>query len=558
MEKTIEYGNENISSLKGADMVRRRPGAIFGSDGQDGCRHTVFEILSNAVDEAREGHGNIINVTRYDDGSIEIEDFGRGYFVDWNQNAGRYNWEILFCELHTGGQYRNSVDANQGLGLNGVCATQYASEYMNVWISRDGYDYTLHFERGENIGGLMKKESSRNKTGSRIQWRLDREVFNDIDIPLEYFVDTLKRQAAANAGIKFRLRYERNGRMDTFDFHHESGVMNHAWESTGEGAIAAPRSRNAGRPDRTKKRVMPVEGNEKKKTGFFGWLASLVKTVGGGFKHSEQKQNRQLEKLSNDLCYSLLHDNLVAQKLKDTVPITYSAKTVNIGRLDRVGGKFVAPAQSADGERSLQSALDKDIEVYKNRAEFANSLLHEIGERDIKGREAEQKRYRADLIRRAEGFFDKLNKNNPLYLSRSRRFWEIDKPMEATCNFLVREYNAGSTNAIQKYAEAYFNGNQRQADSLFKLCKKHDYDNPNLGTMLRDMAFQSNVRISDTPVTPVTPAEPVVNRDAQKDAVVEDHPVTVKYLQGYSRSHVTMDEAPTDEAPTTERLRRAG
>ena len=83
-KRPAEYGNESISSLKGADRVRKRPGVIFGSDGLEGCQHAVFEILSNSIDEAREGHGDIITLTRYEDKSIEVEDFGRGCPVDWN------------------------------------------------------------------------------------------------------------------------------------------------------------------------------------------------------------------------------------------------------------------------------------------------------------------------------------------------------------------------------------------------------------------------------------------------------------------------------------------
>ena len=88
---TAAYGNDSISQLKGADRVRKRPGVIFGSDGLDGCEHAVFEILSNSIDEAREGHGDTITLTSYEDGSIEVEDFGRGCPVDWNPVAERWN-----------------------------------------------------------------------------------------------------------------------------------------------------------------------------------------------------------------------------------------------------------------------------------------------------------------------------------------------------------------------------------------------------------------------------------------------------------------------------------
>ena len=187
------YGNESISALKGADRVRKRPGVIFGSDGLEGCEHAVFEILSNAIDEAREGHGSLITVTRYEDKSIEVEDFGRGCPVDWNEKEQKFNWELVFCELYAGGKYGNSEGDNYeySLGLNGLgsCATQYASAYFDAVIHRDGYEYALHFEKGENVGGLQKTPYAGKKTGSRFHWKPDLEVFTDIGIPLDYYRD---------------------------------------------------------------------------------------------------------------------------------------------------------------------------------------------------------------------------------------------------------------------------------------------------------------------------------------------------------------------------------
>ncbi len=245
MKKAVDYGNESISSLKGADRVRRRPGVIFGSDGLEGCQHAVFEILSNAIDEAREGHGHLITLTRHADMSIEVEDSGRGCPVDFNQAEGRYNWELVFCELYAGGKYHNNEDENYefSLGLNGLgaCATQYASEYMDVSVWRDGYEYQLHFEKGDNIGGLSKEPTTRKKTGSRIRWKPDREVFTDIDIPLSFFADTLKRQAVVNAGVTFRLRFESSADVHNEDFLYSDGIMDYVRELAGLDAFAEPR-----------------------------------------------------------------------------------------------------------------------------------------------------------------------------------------------------------------------------------------------------------------------------------------------------------------------------
>ena len=243
-QKKTDYGNESISALKGADRVRKRPGVIFGSNDIVGCQHAVFEILSNAIDEAREGHGDVITVTRYADHSIEVEDFGRGCPVDWNEKEQKYNWELVFCELYAGGKYGTGGDNYEfSLGLNGLgsCATQYASEFFDAVIHRDGTEYTLHFEKGENIGGLKKEPWSGKKTGSKFHWKPDLEVFTDIDIPLDYFTDVIKRQAVVNSGILFRLRNEVvPGKFETTEFKYENGIVDYVGEIAGENALTQP------------------------------------------------------------------------------------------------------------------------------------------------------------------------------------------------------------------------------------------------------------------------------------------------------------------------------
>ena len=255
MTKQQTYGNDSIASLKGADRVRKRPAVIFGSDGLEGCEHAVFEILSNAIDEAREGHGDTIIVTRYLDHSIEVEDFGRGCPVDWNEAEGRYNWELVFCELYAGGKYQNNAggDYEYSLGLNGLgaCATQYASKYFDAVIRRDGYRYDLHFEHGELVGEMKKSPADRKKTGSLFRWLPDLDVFTDIDVPVEFFEDTLKRQAVVNAGVTFRFRREiAPGKFDTRDFLYEKGILDYVTELTENGAMTMPQYWEAERKGR--------------------------------------------------------------------------------------------------------------------------------------------------------------------------------------------------------------------------------------------------------------------------------------------------------------------
>ena len=247
MAKKNVYDNESISSLKGADRVRKRPGVIFGSDGLEGCEHAVFEILSNAIDEARGGHGRLITVTRFLDRSVQVEDMGRGCPVDWNEKEGRYNWELVFCELYAGGKYDNENSENYefSLGLNGLgsCATQYASRYMDVTVYREGKEYRLHFERGEIVGKLESTELTTNKkrTGTTIRWLPDLEVFTDIAVPLDYYQDVMKRQAVVNAGVTFRLRNETApGKFDTQEFLYENGIADYIRELAGDDALTEP------------------------------------------------------------------------------------------------------------------------------------------------------------------------------------------------------------------------------------------------------------------------------------------------------------------------------
>ena len=244
MAKKQEYGNESIKSLKGADRVRKRPAVIFGSDGLEGCEHSVFEIMSNSIDEAREGYGNRICVTRFLDGSVEVQDFGRGIPVDYNKNEDKYNWELLFCEMYAGGKYDNGGDNYEfSLGLNGLglCATQYASEYMEAEIHTDGYKYTLHFEKGENIGGLKKEKYDKKDTGKRIKWKPDLDVFTDINIPIEYFQETIKRQAIVNDGVKFILKNQTSAsKFETFEYCYNDGIMDYVKEIAGDTAFTTP------------------------------------------------------------------------------------------------------------------------------------------------------------------------------------------------------------------------------------------------------------------------------------------------------------------------------
>lgn len=238
MAKNKDYGNESITMLKGADKVRKRPAVIFGSDGLDGCEHSIFEVISNSIDEARSGYGNKIIITHYKNHEVEVEDFGRGCPVDFNNTEQRYNWELVYCELYAGGKYDADGESYEySLGLNGLglCATQFASEFMDVEVIRDGYKYTLHFEKGENVGGLKKEACRKKQTGTKTRWRPDLDVFTDIAVSDEYFHDILKRQAVVNPNILFVLRTENeSGGFTETEYIYENGIIDYVTEIAGD------------------------------------------------------------------------------------------------------------------------------------------------------------------------------------------------------------------------------------------------------------------------------------------------------------------------------------
>ncbi len=239
-----QYNNQSITALKGADRVRKRPAVIFGSDGLEGCEHSVFEILSNSVDEAREGFGSKIVITAFTDKSIKIEDFGRGVPLGWNKAENRYNWELIYCELYAGGKYDNNSEDSAyefSLGLNGLgaCATQYSSEYFFV----DSYDgdnvSSMEFRRGDPVGELKVRplEKKERRVGTVQHWKPDLDVFTEIDIPKEYYEDMLRRQAVVNAGIRFVFRWqEENGKFTESEYFYEHGIVDYIGEIAGDSA----------------------------------------------------------------------------------------------------------------------------------------------------------------------------------------------------------------------------------------------------------------------------------------------------------------------------------
>ena len=252
-EKTTQqqasYGDQSITSLRGEDRVRKRPAVIFGSDGLDGCEHSFFEILSNSVDEAKEGHGSVIKVTYFQDRSIEVDDHGRGVPMGWNEREKRWNWELIFCELYAGGKYDNNSGSSAyeySLGLNGLgaCATQYSSEYMTVESYDGTYKRTMSFKKGKPAQKKLSEEEltpKQKRTGTVIRWRPDLDVFTDINIPEDFFVDVLHRQAVVSAGVRFDLFIQQpDGKFTEQSFLYQNGISDYITEIVGTSSMTQP------------------------------------------------------------------------------------------------------------------------------------------------------------------------------------------------------------------------------------------------------------------------------------------------------------------------------
>ena len=368
------YGNESISKLKDEERVRLRPAVIFGSDGITGCQHSIFEILSNSIDEAREGYGKKIEITRFRDQSVEVKDYGRGIPLDYNSKEDTYNWQLVFCELYAGGKYNNQGGENYeySLGLNGLgaCATQYASEYMSVRVVRDGYLYSLEFEKGKNVGGLKKEPTLEKKTGTVIKWRPDLEVFTDIDVPLEYYINTLKKQAVVNSGITFILKDEmENGKFQEYTFLYKDGITDYVNELTNEKALTQVRTVSAERMgrDRTDKPEYKVKmnfafcfNNEVNlieyyhNSSFLEYGGSPEKAVKNAFVYAIDNYIKQTNKYKANeakITYNDVFDSLILVSNSFSTITSYENQTKKA-----ITNKFI--------QEAMQDFLKEQLEIY--------------------------------------------------------------------------------------------------------------------------------------------------------------------------------------------------
>ena len=427
-KKQEQYGDSSIDMLEGEARVRKRPAVIFGSDDLEGCKHAVFEILSNSIDEAREGHGDLIIVTRYEDLSIEVEDFGRGCPVDYNEKYKRYNWELVFCELYAGGKYgENGENYEYSLGLNGLgaCATQYASEFFDVTVRYDGTRYDLHFEKGRNIGGLKKQPTDRKKSGSCFRWKPDPLVFTEINIPVEYFRDVLHRQAVVNPGVTFRFRNQVGGKFETEEFCYAGGIRQYIEEMVGDDSFTMPtfweserRGRDADNRPEMKLKITASFCFSKKLSRIeyyhnSSWLeygGSPDRAVRLGFTAAFDKYLRESGK------YSKNESKIIFQDIQDSLVLVTNCFST-IGCFENqtkksVNSRFTQEAMTAFFKEKLQIWFIENKQEADRAAEqvLVNKRARESAER-VKVSEKKKLSGAIDIANRVQKFVDCRSKD---------------------------------------------------------------------------------------------------------------------------------------------------
>lgn len=233
-----QYNNESIRKLTDLEAVRTRVSVYAGSADREGAFTTVEEIISNSVDEFKEGYGDTIYVTYHEDGRITVKDNGRGLPMDWNEGEQEHNYKLLLFTLNAGGKY-DSTHYGYSIGLNGIGASlaTMSSEVAKVTSVRDGYVYEIEAAKGEPTGALSRTKNADNiPTGTTITWRPDLDVFDEVDFSDKWFTSYIKRQAIVNKGLQIVYT---NQQGEVSEYHYEKGIVDYIEEVTGDTAFTS-------------------------------------------------------------------------------------------------------------------------------------------------------------------------------------------------------------------------------------------------------------------------------------------------------------------------------
>lgn len=339
-----EYNASNIQVLEGLDAVRTRPGMYIGSTGARGLHHILWEIVDNGMDEVANGFGDTINVTVHQDGSVSVEDNGRGIPVDIHPQLKVSGVELVFTQLHAGGKFDNENYQHSG-GLHGVGAsvTNALSRWLSVEVYKNGTTYAMSFEspevKGKVKSGIVKSTLTDTKkktkhTGTKITFMPDDRVFETVRFNIETISKRLKELAFLNKGAHINLVDERVPFGDGYlrrEYYYEGGISDYVRDlnETKTPAFANP-IYLTGKKDNVVVEVA-IQHTDAYTESIFSYVNNIPTTEGGthetGFK-------RGVTKVMNDWARRLKFikdkDNLEGEDYREGMTAVLSIKMQNI------------------------------------------------------------------------------------------------------------------------------------------------------------------------------------------------------------------------------------